>query len=161
MAPDYSNVIGIKNKGLLLTYLTVASLAVRLIGGKASDRWGRKPVLAVSATTMAIGMFVTSVAESKLQLITGIVIYGFSQGITSPTLLAWATDLSNPEKKGRGVSSLYIFMELGIGLGAFFSGLVYANKSDNIFATFVICSTLAAIAVIFLSAERSSSKLIT
>jgi MFS family permease len=156
MVPDYSIIMGIKNKGLLLTYMTIASLAVRLMGGKASDKWGRKPVLLVSASLMAIGMFLISVAHSKTELIIGMVVYGMSQGITSPTLLAWATDLSNPEKKGRGVSSIYIFMELGIGIGAFVSGLIFANQADNILETFVICAALAATSVIFLVAERFS-----
>jgi MFS family permease len=158
MVPDYSNIIGIKNKGLLLTYLTVASLAVRLIGGKASDKWGRKPVLVVSVTALVIGMFVVASATSKLMLIGGIVLYGLAQGTTSPTLLAWATDLSDPNRKGRGVSSLYIFMELGIGLGAFISGIVYANIPANVFETFLICSSLGVIAVFFLFAEKLSRK---
>ena len=103
-------------------------------------------------------MFFVAAAETKLQLIAGIVLYGLAQGATSPTLLAWATDLSDPEKKGRGVSSLYIFMELGIGLGAFTSGLVYANRPERIFETFLICSILALFAVFFLSLEKFSRK---
>jgi MFS family permease len=158
LMPDYSEVVEIKNKGLLFTYFTVASFSVRFIGGKASDVLGRKRVLLVSVTLLTIAMIVMAMATTKLMLLTSVVLYGFAQGTTSPTLLAWATDLSDPERKGRGVSSLYIFMELGIGLGAFVSGLVFANKDENIPATLLVCAILGGLAILYLLAERSSVK---
>lgn len=154
LLPDYSADIGMQNKGMLLTVFTMASLAVRLIGGKASDRHGRKPVLRVSVLAIGLAMAVLAVAETKWQVMAGIVLYGFSHGTTSPTLLAWATDLSDPEHKGRGVSSLYIFMELGIGLGALISGFVYADQSENFFTAFLICGILAATAMVYLFVVR-------
>jgi MFS family permease len=156
--PDYSEVVGIKNKGLLFTYFTFASFSVRFVGGKASDVLGRKKVLVASVATLTLGMIIMALASTRLMLISAVVIYGFAQGITSPALLAWATDLSDPERKGRGVSSLYIFMELGIGLGAFVSGLIFANKDENLFMTFLVCGLLGLVAVVYLLTERSSRK---
>lgn len=153
--PDFGEYIGIKNKGLLFTYLTIASLAIRLLGGKASDKWGRKPVLRVSSVVIAISMLLIAFAETRLQLLLGVTLYGLGQGTTSPTLLAWATDLSDMKHKGRGIASLYIFMELGIGVGAFASGYIYANQSSNFFTTFITCSLLAAGAFILLAFNRS------
>jgi MFS family permease len=158
LMPDYSEVVGIKNKGLLFTYFTFASFSVRFVGGKASDVLGRKKVLIVSVATLTLSMIIMALASTRLMLISAVVIYGFAQGITSPTLLAWATDLSDPVRKGRGVSSLYIFMELGIGLGAFVSGLIFANKDENLFTTFLVCGVLGLAAVVYLLTERSSRK---
>jgi len=152
--PDFGEFTGIKNKGLLFTYLTVASLLVRLIGGKASDRFGRKPVLYVSTLLIVVGMLCIALAESRMLLIVGVTIYGLGQGTTSPTLLAWATDLSAAENKGRGIASLYIFMELGIGLGALGAAMIYANKPENFFATFVVCASLSMVAFLYLAIIR-------
>jgi MFS family permease len=80
----------------------------------------------------------------------GVTIYGIGQGMTSPTLLAWATDLSNVNFKGRGISSLYIFMEAGIGIGAFASGWIYGNNADNFLITFVISMLLSLLAFLYL-----------
>jgi MFS family permease len=159
LIPDFGEYTGIRNKGLLFTYFTIASLAVRLIGGKMSDRYGRKRVLLFSTMLMCMATLVIAFAEMRLQLIIGIVMYGFSQGITSPTLLAWATDLSDIKYKGRGLASLYIFMELGIGIGAFASGFIYANKSDNFFVTFAICSALALMSFFYLLTVRSRTNI--
>jgi MFS family permease len=156
--PDLGEYIGIKNKGLLFTYLTVASLIVRLAGGKASDRYGRKPVLMISSTLIAVSMIVVAFAETPVQLIIGISMYGLGQGSSSPTLLAWATDLSDLNNKGRGLASLYIFMEFGIGIGAFASGFIYSNDPSRFFVTFAVCSLLAIVAFIYLIVARPALK---
>ena len=83
-------------------------------------------------------------------MILGVIVYRAGQGATSPTLLAWATDLSPAEQKGRGIATLYISMELGIGTGAFVSGLVYSNHADNFAITFGVCSVLAFFSFLYL-----------
>jgi predicted MFS family arabinose efflux permease len=104
---------------------------------------------------IVVSMTIISLAETQLILFTGIVLYGLGQGATSPTLLAWATDLSDEKFKARGIASLYIFMELGIGIGAFVSGTMYANTHENLFTTFLVCSVLAMIAFIIVTIHRS------
>lgn len=148
--PDFGEHLGIRNKGLLFSFLTVASLLVRLLGGKASDIYGRRAVLTISTMVMFIAMLVIAFAETGLQLMTGVTIYGFAQGVTSPTLLAWATDLSPHNRKGRGVASLYISMEFGIGMGALLSGFIYGNHSANLDSAFIVCGLLALLAFLFL-----------
>lgn len=160
LIPDFGEFLGIQNKGLLFTYMTIASLAVRLIGGRASDQWGRRPVLQVCAIMVVLSMLVIAFAETKLQLILGIAFYGLAQGATSPTLIAWATDLSHTQFKGRGVASVYIFMEAGIGLGALASGFIYANDSSRFGLSFSICSALAVIAFLYLLLNRSATKFV-
>ena len=155
--PDFGQFVGIKNKGLLFTFLTVASLLVRLLAGKASDRYGRIEILRISTFMIAVSMVIIGTASTPQMLIIGVTLYGFAQGSTSPTLLAWAADLSDARFKGRGIASLYIFMELGIGLGALSSGWIYSNESDNFFITFLTSGLLSAIAfayLIYLSIKR-------
>lgn len=154
--PDFGEYVGIRNKGLLFSCLTVASLLVRLLGGKASDLYGRQAVLRISTVVMMLSMLIIAFATTQVQLIAGITVYGFAQGVTSPTLLAWATDLSPLNRKGRGVSSLYIFMEFGIGMGAFVSGLVYGNQNGHFDNTFLLCGSLAGVAFLFLMLMKRS-----
>ncbi|MGC3946264.1 MAG: MFS transporter [Chryseolinea sp.] len=154
LIPDFGESVLIRNKGLLFTYMTMSALVIRLIGGRASDRWGRKPVLRVCSLFIAIAMVTIAFASSPLQLIIGMTIYGLAHGTTSPTLIAWATDLSDPAHKGRGVASVYIFMELGIGVGALASGLIYSNDTTRFPYAFALCSSLAVIAFSYLMLAR-------
>jgi len=148
--PDFGQSVGIKNKGVLFSCLTVASLMVRLLAGKASDKFGRVEVLRVTTLMIFVAMLVIGLSSTPLMLIVGVALYGLGQGSTSPTLMAWATDLSDSRFKGRGIASLYISMELGIGLGALCSGWVYANKPGNFFITFLISGLLGALAFAYL-----------
>lgn len=148
--PDFGEFVGIRNKGLLFTYFTGASLLVRLVGGRASDYYGRAFVLRFSTLLITVAMLTIGIANEKLILIAGVTIYGLAHGITSPTLLAWATDLSDPSHKGRGVASLYIFMEMGIGLGAFLSGWIYGNDPTHFIFTFSVCAFLSTVAFVYL-----------
>lgn len=154
LIPDFGEYVSIRNKGLLFTYMTMASLAIRLIGGRASDRFGRKPVLEVCALFIVTAMLIIAFSTTPLQLILGMTLYGFAHGTTSPTLIAWATDLSDIRHKGRGVASVYIFMEFGIGFGAFASGLIYSNDPKNFFLAFSICASLATVALAYLLISR-------
>jgi MFS family permease len=150
LIPDFGAYAGIRNKGLLFTFFTIASLSVRLLAGKASDRYGRRAVLLVSTILGVAAMCVLALAGTVHQLIMGVTLYGLAQGMTSPTLFAWATDLSDERHKGRGISSLYIFMELGIGTGALISGWLYANQPENFPVAFFTCALLGAFAFFYL-----------
>jgi MFS family permease len=161
LIPDFGQHVGIQNPGLLFTYMTIAALVVRLLGGRASDNFGRRPVLGVCALMVLLSMLFVAFAETKLHLILAIAFYGLAHGATSPTLLAWATDLSDPNFKGRGVASVYIFMEFGIGFGAFASGLIYGNDASRFTLSFGICSLLAAIGFMYLLLHRPQPKVIS
>ncbi|HMG89194.1 MAG TPA: MFS transporter [Chryseolinea sp.] len=161
LIPDFGQYVGIRNNGLLFTYMTIASLIVRLVGGRASDRYGRQPVLLVCAFFILVSMLVIGFSQTELQLILGVTLYGLANGTSSPTLIAWATDLSDPKFRGRGVASVYIFMEFGIGIGAFLSGILYANDSGRFSLVFGICAALAGIAVLYLLFKRRVSQRVT
>jgi MFS family permease len=153
MLPDMGFAMGIKNKGLLFVYFTLASLLIRLVAGKASDVYGRVSILRMSVVMIILAMAVIGFAQGKWMLILGVCLYGLGQGSTSPTLLAWATDLSDDNFRGRAIACFYICMEFGIGVGAFGAGLIYANSTQNFLITFVPCMALATIAFIFLVAS--------
>ncbi|MEI9918019.1 MAG: MFS transporter [Bacteroidota bacterium] len=150
LIPDFGEHVGIHRKELLFTVFTIASIVIRVVGGKASDKYGRVPVLVISTAVVMIAMLMISVAETQPLLIAGMILYGLGQGSVSPALLAWATDLSEERHKGRALASLYIFMEFGIGVGAFASGWFYRHEWSGFFIPFAISSALAGVAFITL-----------
>jgi MFS family permease len=156
--PDLCAHVGIYNEGLPFMFLTVASLSVRLIAGKASDIYGRRKVLMVSSSIGAVSMLILALATSSREVLIAISLYGLAQGMTSPTLFAWATDLSDERHKGRGISSLYIFMELGIGMGAFTSGFIYGNDPANFITTFLTAGLLTTSALLYLIFTRLTGR---
>jgi len=55
--PDFSDYLGINNKGQFFTYFTLASLLIRLLAGKISDKYGRVIVLKVATIGLALQCF--------------------------------------------------------------------------------------------------------
>jgi MFS family permease len=132
--PDQSRLLGLtgSTKGLFYICYTVASLAVRLVAGKASDTHGRVPVLRWSASILAVGLAVLVWSPSVPVFLIGAVIFGVGTGLNSPTLYAWTIDLSLPERRGRGVATMYIFLEVGIGIGALLAGWIFDNQPAHL-----------------------------
>lgn len=134
--PDFSEHIGMKNKGTFFTVFTLASLGVRLFGGKVSDKFGRMEVLLGALLLYAIGMIIIGLAETQIGFFVGAIVFGIGTGMNSPTIFAWATDIAKVEFRGRAMATVFIALELGIMFGAFFSGLIYNNNSSNFLITF-------------------------
>ncbi len=150
LIPDWSDHLGIINKGTFFIAFTIASVFVRILAGKISDRYGREIVLLVGLLVLIIALFLLGFLESKNGLLIGAIVYGLAMGILSPTINAWTIDLSNPLTKGKSIATMYIALEAGIGLGALFSGWYYRNNLENIPSTFYVCSLIGVFGVIYL-----------
>ncbi|NSL89487.1 MFS transporter [Chitinophaga solisilvae] len=148
--PDFGAFLGVANKGVFFTYFTISSIGIRLLAGKVSDRYGRVPVLKVSAVVMALSMLMMGLASTPFLLMAAAVVYGLSVGLNAPAITAWTIDLGRPEHRGRALASMYIGLEAGIGLGAYFSAFVYHNRSDNFPVTFYLFAGITMLAFLYL-----------
>lgn len=148
--PDFSSHLGIQNKGLFFTFFTAASIGIRLLAGKVSDKYGRVPILKISSFTMAIAVFILAVAHTPAMMLTAAIIYGISVGLNSPAITAWTIDLGHPQFKGRALASMYIAMEAGIGLGAYLSAFIYHNDARFFSLTFYCTAVVTLLASVYL-----------
>jgi len=148
--PDFSEFLGIRNKGLFFTTFTLSSLAIRFLAGKASDRFGRTSVLKIGTALMALAMLAVGLARNPLELILSGVLFGVAHGMNAPTLMAWTVDLSVESLKGKALATIYIALEIGIGLGALISAWVYNNDSNNFTFTFWLAGLMAAFGFLYL-----------
>ncbi|CAM3451637.1 MFS transporter [Flavobacterium chungbukense] len=132
LIPDWSEHLGATNKGIFFTAFTVASVLVRFVAGKVSDRHGRPKVILAGLIITSIALFVVSQGRDIQMLLIGAGIYGTGTGILSPAISAWTIDMSNPEHRGKAVATMYISMELGIGSGALLGGTYYNDQINRI-----------------------------
>ncbi len=127
ITPDFVEGLGYRYKGVFNTIIVVASISMRLFAGKASDKYGRKPLLAIGGLLLFFGMGILSLATTQLEAAVGGVVYGLSIGINMPTIFAWTTDLSPKGKIALGIGTTLVALEIGIGLGAFVSGHLFSS----------------------------------
>ncbi|MGJ3233799.1 MFS transporter [Marivirga sp.] len=157
--PDYSTHLGISNKGLFFAVFVLASLGVRIFAGKISDKIGRVKVLKVSSFVLSVAMILIAFSNSLLSLIGAGIIFGIGVGMNSPTVFAWAIDLAEDHKRGKALATLYIFLEIGIGMGAFISGWVYENSVVNFEKVFFTGAAVALVGFIFLNVATRLRKM--
>lgn len=161
LTPVMSDSLGLDNRGLFFTFFTVASVAVRFFGGKASDKYGRVPVLTIGAGVLVISMLTIGFAQNIFMFLFGGVLFGLAAGVSSPTVFAWTIDLSHEERRGRGLATMYISLEMGIGFGAVMSGWIYGGNPDNFPYAFGLGALLAACALAYLLSGAHKKQLKT
>ncbi|WP_046246707.1 MFS transporter [Hymenobacter terrenus] len=162
VVPDQSRLLGLtgSTKGLFYVCYTVASLGIRLVAGKASDTHGRVPVLRLSAGILAAGLALLVWSPSVAWFLTAAVVIGIGTGLNSPTLYAWTIDLSHPEHRGRSVATMYIALEIGIGLGALLAGWIFANQPSRLPYVHGLSLLCVLLAVAYLFMVKSSGPIV-
>jgi predicted MFS family arabinose efflux permease len=79
--------------------------------------------------------------------------------MNSPTLQAWTVDLSDEATRGRAMATLYIALELGIGLGALAAGWFFTHLATQALPfAFALSAGLAVVAVGYLVMVRNKLK---
>ncbi|MEM9075915.1 MAG: MFS transporter [Bacteroidota bacterium] len=150
LIPDWSEHLGLSNKGSFFIVFTVASLVVRLIAGSLSDRYGRVPVMLLGILFLITSTFLLGYLRTSTGLLTAACLYGLAMGIISPAINAWTIDLSKPNRKGRAIATMYIALEVGIGLGALVSGGYYQGDVLRVPLVMYCCAGVSFLALTYL-----------
>ncbi len=132
VVPDLSDSLGVSNRGQFFTFFTFSSLLIRLLAGKVSDKYGRIPVLKAGGIVVFLALIIMSQVDTYFWFVVGGILFGIGVGLHSPTVFAWTVDLSDEKHRGRGIATMYIALEIGIGVGASMAGWVFANEIQNI-----------------------------
>lgn len=150
LIPDWSDTLGIVNKGTFFVAFTVSSVFVRILAGKISDIYGRTLVIKIGLLLLVLALILLGFLNTINGMLIAAVFYGLAMGIISPTVNAWTIDLSNPLSKGKAIATMYIALEAGIGLGALFSGWFYRNQIHNIPTTFYTCAFIGLLGFLYI-----------
>ena len=105
-------------------------------------------------------MIVIGFATNTTSYFAGAFLFGVGYGLNSPTLFAWAIDLSPEKNIGRGISTLFIFLELGIGTGSLISGSLYQGVNSRFPCLFMISAFFSFIAFLIVLNKKNTSKTI-
>ena len=151
LIPEWSDFLGFQNKGSFFVAFTIASLTIRFLAGSASDKMGRRFIVNVGLLILFSALLIMAFVPTKNGLLMAAVIYGLSMGVLSPALNAWTVDLSPNKERGKGISTMFIALEAGIGLGALLSGWYYQGSYQKIPDTMLGCAFLAVIGLVFLA----------
>jgi len=156
ITPDQTEFLGMSNKGLYFTSFTACSILSRLIAGQVSDKYGRVVVMRVAVVLLALAYIIFGYADSPRNLLVASGFVGFALGIAIPAVFAWTVDRSNDSNRGKAVATLFIGLEVAIGLGALLGAAIYDNDPTNFKLTFQVIACLAILALFFISTEKAT-----
>lgn len=150
LIPDWSQHLGIANKGMFFMVFTVSSLLIRFVAGKVSDRHGRIRVIKAGLAIIILSLFIVGYADSIGGLIAGAAVYGIGTGILSPAVNAFTIDLSHPDHRGKAMATMYIALEIGIGMGALIAGWLYQDTLSMIPRLLYASALITVVALIYM-----------
>lgn len=90
--------------GILLAIRAIASMGVRVVLGRISDRYGMKLILNGGALITMLGTIALAFITDFTVLAVAIAITGFAMGIGQPATMAWVSRISYPEHRGLAIS---------------------------------------------------------
>ena len=104
-----------------------------LIGGRYSDRIGRKKVLIWSVAVFALFTLCTVWVNSFNSLLLVRFLAGAGLGAAMPNLITLASEAVKPENRGRAVGLMYCGMPVGAAILSYIASLDFGSNWKNIF----------------------------
>ena len=114
-----------------------------LLGGSASDRFGRRAVAVPGALLAAAGTVILLLWHDPAGLVVGRLVVGAGAGATFSAGTAWAADLGGAV----GVTRAGVFLTLGFATGPVVSGVLAAFAPAPLVVPFVLSAVLSLVAV--------------
>ena len=139
--------------------LTTALLAT--IGGRVSDRFGRKSLLILSASLSAAAAFGYWISSTILQIILLRVLEGAAWAFFWPTIEALATEIVEPKFAGRAMGLATISYAIAFGASSLISGATAGELGfKSVFAVYLAFSILSIFIVMYLRVPPKVTKIV-
>ncbi len=143
--------------GLLTSVYSIAQFFATPIIGALSDRFGRKPLLAISLAGTIIANLLAAFAPNAIFLFLGRIVDGLTGGNNS-VAQAIVTDLATGKEQTKVFGTLSAAFSLGIIIGPVISLSIQGFGLDKVFLVSASFATLAFILTIFTLQETIQTK---
>ena len=132
-------------------------LVMRFVLGRVQDRHGDNVVVALGVVSFVIALVVLSLATENWMVVAAGMLTGLGYGTLMPACQAIAVRLVEPERMGTGISTMFLFMDLGLGIGPVFLGmLVAATSYGAMYAVLAVICLLAGFLYVLVNGRHVS-----
>lgn len=143
------------NAGWFYTAAAIASFGIRLITGRASDRYGRGLFITLSIALYALAMFLLWQAHSAFMFLLAGLIEGAGAGTLIPMMVALMADRSHPQERARVLALCVSGFDVGIAI----AGPIFGFFADQIGyrSIFGLCAGLSSLGFLVFMTLSSKS----
>ena len=138
----YGKETGIPNPSGFFLVFALGIISSRFSAGKAVDRNGPRMVIMVCLLLLIIGYPLLALLQNAWGYYISALVLGFGNGVVWPTFQAMVNNTVPANRRGAANSTLFIAMDLGMGLGMIIAGQI--SQHYSISAAFLCCSSYCA-----------------
>lgn len=139
--------------GLLMAVYSVMQLIFSPIWGRVSDRIGRKPVMVIGITGLALSFFLMAYASKLWMLFAARILGGLLSSANMPTVMAYVADITTEEDRGKGMGLIGASVGLGFILGPAIGGIFSKNNLSTPFLIAGVSSLITIFLILFILKE--------
>lgn len=143
----YGKELGIQNSSLYFLIFSIGIGAARLTAGKVFDRKGPGKLLTLCLILLITGFPLLALARNQYLFYMSAILIGFGNGVIFPTFQSMVNNLADAAHRGAANSTLYTAVDLGMGTGMIFAGLIAQHISIS--AIFMVDTFICAAGLVF------------
>lgn len=141
--------------GLMIAIFAGAQLVMSPIAGKWADKYGRRIMIIVGLSGLALSMFVFYFSDSVTILYVSRVIGGVGAALLIPAIFAYVADITTMDQRAKGNSYISAAMSLGIVVGPGIGGFL---ADFGLKVPLLVSAIVGLLAVIFSALVLKESK---
>lgn len=158
--PFYAEELGASptQLGLLMAAYSLMQLLFSPMWGRISDKIGRKPVIMLGISGLAISFFLMAISTKFWMLFAARIIGGFLSAANMPTVTAYVADITTDEDRGKGMGIVGAAVGLGFVFGPAIGGIFSKISLSAPFYISAISSGITFLFVLFFLKESLQEK---
>ncbi|ANE04028.1 MFS transporter [Corynebacterium crudilactis] len=142
--------------GLFFIAYAVAMLVMRFFLGRIQDKHGDNPVIYFGLISFALALVLMSLATEDWHVVVAGALTGLGYGTIMPAAQAIAVSSVPSNQVGSGISTLFLFTDIGVGLGPILLGtLVAATGYSVMFGALAAVIVLASVFYLVVLSRRA------
>lgn len=120
----YATTHGLPGGGIYFICIAVATVATRILLGRAIDRYGEGVLVYTGNAAIIAGILLLVLAHNVPCYVLSALLLGYSFGAIQPSLQTMAMHAVPPERRGAASSTFFVAFDFGIALGGFLAGVL-------------------------------------
>lgn len=110
--------------GIYFIFIALATVATRILLGRAVDRYGEARLVYTGNAAFVIGILLLVFAHNVPCYLLSALLLGYSFGAIQPSLQTMAMHAVAPERRGAASSTFFVAFDFGIASGGFLAGIL-------------------------------------
>lgn len=153
----YAASCGLPGGGIYFIFIALATVATRILLGRAIDKYGEARLVYSGNAAIAAGILLLVFAHNVPCYLLSAVLLGYSFGAIQPSLQTMAMHAVAPERRGAASSTFFVAFDFGIALGGFLAGVLVKYLDYNAMFLWMIVPCVLSLGYYYVFGRRHAS----